>query len=289
MSSLPHIPHDQLDQENRHGVCGDAKRAAVPAKRPLSNGAGAGPKRARVPLGGKDRNLQGSLQRAKSYVPPSVLVALPLAAVVAPQPLLPRSKSTLTFFPHPSANVRPVPPVARDTNPHANDLFPAHLALRARDLVPPFSTDNIKKHALPPLPPTLLFAATVSAQTNRLHASHLSVPLCAQHHDPSKKTVSVDVLAEALADDENSVEFAPSRDLPPLEEGIDGYSPLSESELHVLRFGNRQSSPKPNPASDSPHDSSFHDDARYKLFQDDMERSGPIGLSQQELEDLIQF
>lgn len=303
MSSHAFIVKDQLDQENKHQTVHYKENGATvpiaPAKRPLSKGLLLNEKRMRVPLSGKNQNLHTSLQRSKSFIPqngpggsssqapqPFLSGTMAFAPVLSLKPVLAKSNSTLGFFPQQASKTNSV--VIKDTNPHKNEAFPALDAHRVKELVPLFATDKIKKQSGPWLPtPELTLQETFSDRITLMHASNLpdSGPSL-QFRDPVKKSFySIEQLIEALADDEDSIEITPIRDLPPLREKVPGYSPLRKSELDLLHSGH-----KPLLREESiSFDSSDNESEKNRLYQIELENSGQLGLSLKDLEDLLEF
>lgn len=302
MSSHTQIPKKQLDQENHHqGFFSNenAKNASsLPSKRPLVRAPLSTDKRVRVPLGGKNQNVQIPLQRSKSFIPQNAQVARPSLSgttssyvpALAQKHTLARSNSTLGFFHQPS---NPNPKlITKDTNPHKNEVFPSLDAHRVKDLVPRFSTDNLTKQAplnLSPLNTNL--NDTLSDRTSLLHASNLPPrPSSRQFRDPVKKSSqSLDQLIETLAEDEDSIEIVAQKDLPPLEEEVTGYSPLRKSDLEFLSTGRKQSLEN-HEVYDLSFDSTFDGDEEQNIeFKTELESTGSVGLSQKDLEDLLEF
>ncbi|WPK25915.1 hypothetical protein PUMCH_003251 [Australozyma saopauloensis] len=306
MSTHSIIPKDQLDQENQHQNVFTNDRAknssANTGKRPLALSSNSNEKRLRVPLSGKNQNLIAPLQRSKSFIPQNIPVSRPqlsgttqnAAPVLAQKPGLSKSNSTLGFFHQPGkVSTKPARRITRDTNPHKNDVFPPLEAHRAKDLVPLFLTDSIKKHETETLPPLKTnLSDTFTERTASLHASNLpSIAAKGQFRDPVKKsTQSVEDIIEDLAENEDSVEIVPRRDLPALEENITGYTPLSDMELDILR-GTRRN--RVEQSVDMSFDSSFEESPedlkQNRIYQAELERSGPVGLSQKDLEELLEF
>lgn len=302
MSSHTRVPPKQLDQENQHQgyfANDNAKNSSsVPSKRPLLRPPLSSDKRVRVPLGGKSQNVQTPLQRSKSFIPQNAQVTRPslsgtttsFAPMLVAKPTLAKSNSTLGFFHQPSnSNTKTI---TKETNPHRNEAFPSLDAHRVKELVPRFTTDNITKQTPLNLSPlTVHLVETFSDRTSLFHASNLPNALSShQFRDPIKKgSQSFDLLLEALAEDEDSVEIVAQKDLTPLEEGVSGYSPLRQSDLDFLRTG-RRSPFKSQEVHDLSFDSTFEGDEEQNLkFKMELESGGPVGLSQKELEDLLEF
>lgn len=299
MSSHTIIPKDQLDQENQHQniFLNDSAKSvsSVPAKRLLSRGPPLPDKRTRVPLSGKNQNLQASLQRSKSFIPQNAQASRPTLSgttlgfvpVLPHKPTLAKSNSTLGFFSHTgSAANKPGPVITRDTNPHKNEVFPALDAHRVKELVPRFTTDNIKKHAFSKRPPLKQrLQDTFSANSALLHSSNL--PKTPASRDPSKKAAQ---LIEELADDEESVEHRPQTTMLPLTTEIAGYSPLRPADLKLLKTGHRPYADYKTEVYDlSFEDTSDEDEQQNLSLQKQLETEGPIGLTLKDLEDLLEF
>lgn len=307
MSSHTYIPREQLDQENQHQnilIHDKTNNSLAPSKRPLSKNTLLSDKRIRLPLSGKNQNAKVPLQRSKSFIPHSSKVSHPslsgtahgVSPILSQKPVLAKSNSTMGFFSHATSSVsKNVPIVTKDTNPLKNEIFSSLDAHRAKDLVPLFTTDNIKKHVAERLPPLLLtLRETLSDRTSLLHASNFPPPaLAIQNRDPIKKTMgSLDAIIDELAEDEESVEIKPISDLTPLEEEIPGYSPLSKTDIQFLKTGRRQLVNTPEKECNISFSISSEDedeDEKNQILRDELEKNGPIGLSRQELEDLLEF
>lgn len=303
MSSHTFIPKDQLDQENQHQNIfnNDSAKSlsSVPAKRPLSRGPPLPDKRTRVPLSGKNQNLQASLQRSKSFIPQNIQASRPILSgttlgfvpTLSQKPTLAKSNSTLGFFSHTgSAANKTGPIITRDTNPHRNEVFPGLDAHRVKELVPLFTTDNITKQVserLPPLEQKL--QDTFSERTTLLHSSNL--PPVSTIPEPTKKTANdVEQLIEELAEDEDSLEYRPQNVLPRLKDDVIGYSPIRQSDLEFLKTGRRIGNfTEPEVYDLSFEDTSDEDEQQNMSFQKQLEIDGPIGLSLKDLEDLLEF
>lgn len=303
MSSFTFIPKDQIDQENQHqnNFHNDSAKpvSSVSAKRPLSRDPHIPDKRTRVPLSGKNQNLQASLHRSKSFIPQKIQPSRPTLSgttlgfvpILPQKPTLAKSNSTLGFFSHTRSTANKTGPIiTRDTNPHKNEVFPALDAHRVKELVPRFTTDSIQKQVserLPPLKQNL--KDTFSANTALLHS--LNLPPTPASRDPAKKTANnLEQLIEDLADDEESVEYRPQNVLPQLQANIPGYSPLSQADLEFLKTGRRPHiSSRPEVYDLSFEDTSDEDEQQNISFQKQLENDGPIGLSLKDLEDLLEF
>lgn len=275
---------DRLDQENEFRTASKkGENATIPTKRP-SLGAASQEKRTRIPLGGKDQNMV-SLQRSKLFIPQNA----PVRGVpaLAKKPELSKSNSTLGFT-HTKLSFNNAPQF-RNTNPHKNSIFPSTEAHRTNELVPRFSSDSMKKQPraeLPKLGAELL--DTMSAHT-RLTAPELNERVT----DPVKKGYdNLDAIIEILAADENSVATVPEKVTPLADEPI-GVSTLTEEDLAFLRAGvGRHTQKAFTSALDVSFDLTFDSDEELESnarLQDELEQSGGVGLTTEELNDLLDF
>lgn len=296
-----------LDQENEHkSLTGlknqlNSKNNALQQKRPGPTPGNPGAKRLRVPLAGKDQNSGfPALQRSKSSVAQNALqdsaqrTLRPLSASLTRQPTLAKSNSSLGFTHRPlSASLGNQ---IRNADPHKNNIFPSAEAHRPNDLVPRFSTDLIKKSDrmhLPPLGTNL--RDTFSASTHNLHASNVvGRDIYKFPGDPFKRAKDADnrELIERLANDPDSIEHVAQRDVPQPRHVPVGLVPLLDEDLEFIRTGTR------NKAYTLVSDISFEstwdednieDEEENAAYGTELEESGLIGLTTQELNDLLDF
>lgn len=243
-------------------------------------------KRARVPLGGKDLNKAfPTLQRSQSSIPHNI--PLRQAPVLARLPVLGKSNSSLGFTHKPAAVV--APPSFQHTNPHKNSIFPSESAHRGKELVPRLTTDSIKKTDGRPLPPSASLASTFSNNTRALHASNVESRELFPSVDPVKHSKGYKELLERLAEDPESIEHVSQRDLPlRLESPVD-VPFLEDEDLDFIRTGVRNvESPL---TADITIDFDLEDEygVQNKELAEELETRGPVGLSAQDLDDLLDF
>lgn len=260
----------------------------------------------RVPLAGKDQNLGfPGLQRSKSSVAQNQnggqdlaqRSLRPLSATLTRQPALAKSNSSLGFTHRPvSASLGTQ---IRNANPHKNQIFPSAEAHRPNDLVPRFSTDSIKKADRSPLPPLgVNLRDTLSENTQQLHASKvIDRGIYKFPGDPTKRAKGTDSaqaeLIERLAEDPESIEHVSQRDLPVLEHIPVGLVPLLNEDLEFIRTGTRKSQPY-TLILDISFESSWdedniEDEEENAALGKELEQSGLIGLTTEELNELLDF
>ncbi|OBA21052.1 hypothetical protein METBIDRAFT_172200 [Metschnikowia bicuspidata var. bicuspidata NRRL YB-4993] len=282
---------------------------SVPTKRPLSAKSNINEKRVRVPLGGKNHNQAfPGLQRSKLSLPltfqtPSLRQpGLTLQGdILSTKPTLTKSNLSLGFF---NRVAKPSAPAPRPTNPHKNTLFPLQDLHRPKDLIPRFLSDDLIKaapKALHPLQTSL--NETLSDATAQLHASNVpSQEHFAKNRDPIKKGTfrpEIELLIEALAEDENSIETVPeAENREPLDYVPLGVSPLSKAEAPFLY---EEEAPRKLTDMFAPDEQFFSDDeeqcsdaekelntAFYRELNG-TEGNTALGLTAADLEDLLDF
>lgn len=223
-------------------------------------------KRQRVPLGGKDPNGVPLLQRSTTSVQKPLR---PSSAPLFKQPFLTKSKSTLGFA-HTNASIQRghsglTQAQVKNADPLKNDLFSGKLAKRESELVPQLVSDSPRKPTpkeLPPLGTNL--KDTFSEATQQLHASNLPAQT-EDDVDPVKglklDTRLIDRLAEEPVD--TILEVKPLKDVD---------DALTEDDLHFIKTGSRASI------------------AENKNLQSQLlQQHGHLGLSKDELDDLLDF
>lgn len=313
---------DALDQENDHkNLPAKSKQKlqlnqenvrVIQNKRPRPSSGPQQQKRVRVPLAGKDQNLGfPTLQRSKSSVTnpnfsntPNVIQnpiqrsLRPISATLPKQPTLTKSNSTLGFT-HKPASIT-LGNHNRNANPHKNNILPSEEAHRPQDLVPRFSTDSLKKAIHAPLPAlTTSLKDTLSESTQKLHANNVvNRDLYRHQGDPIKKPNSItgsaqDDLIERLADDPESVEFVAKQDLPEPKHVPFGLTSFLTEDLEFIRTGIRKSQP-PTIVLDLSFESTsdednIEDEEGNLALEEELMQSGLVGLSAQELNDLLEF
>lgn len=233
----------------------DKENAAVP--RPKDYKVSKAPFRhKRVPLGGKDQNKQPSLYKAKLVVQPALLrsqtqVRPPLLRKsLSEAPSLKKANSSLGI----PLLVRTPSVLRRETNPLKNSLLNNTLPTQ-------HTTDLLIKKSAPALPPVASLKSTFSRHT-RLRPrdgprSH--------NTDPVKRTFHI---PQHLIDDPSSIETIPERSV-----AEDAMEVFSDSELG-LSVPEEQLKQK-------------LDD--FDIESDDLAPALPQGLSQHELNDLLDF
>lgn len=284
-----------LDQENNfknikskqrpndENVRTNSKRQAAPISTQAD-------KRTRIPLGGKDLNtVIPTLQRSKSSLQsgqqPLQATRLRQQGPSLPrQPLLQKSNSSLGFTPRSSiANTK--------SERSRGSKLPPDEASREKELVPRFATDELKKSTYTPLPPLgTSLRETLSENTAQLHAKH--VPMAGRSGDPKKRNkgqLAHEAEHEQLLDQlaEEGIDTVSQQDVPVPEYVPFDVPKLREEDLEFLRTGAR-----PVTAfkewSDSENESD-DDDMDNLALQKDLEAQGPVGLSTEELNDMLDF
>lgn len=322
-----HIKREDIDKENTHVALGSkdqtqaraksSEMGGLPQKRPLVTKAVIDKRARRVPLGGKDQNLVqslpfASLQRSQS----SLTQKLPYRAPQLPtswQPTLGRSNSSLGFS-HTKAALNSgrnnesgleAPKPTRKTNPLKNDLLSADNAARCKALVPRFSADSLEKPQTRQLGATSTLQALAAPQ---LHASNIPPPQ--RTKEPAKKSaVTMDDVIEALAEDESSIEIVPGQSAP-LRDVPVGLSPLggpkfrflepeastkklsaaifdSSVEMSLDDIFDEKQSPRIDMMGEG--ESTRIDASAEAEIAADLHSAGPLGLSEQELNDLLDY
>lgn len=314
-----------LDQENDHKrVPGktktlDQENVRISQKRSGPQTVSHDQKRLRVPLAGKDQNLVPGLQRSKSSAAnvcqtqplvqngnqalnqthgqnhiqnPNMLQRLRPVSTSFKQPSLLKSNSSLGFTHRPSS--LSLATQIRNANPHKNTIFPQEDAHRSEELTPRFSTDSVKKSSAAPLPPlNISLADTISENTHRLHASNVQQSV--QHPgDPIKRSKSAtkNALIESLAEDPDSIEMVAHQDLPVPRHVPLGVTQLLTLDLEFIRTGTRirTASPAQDVSFESTWDEdNIDDEEENMILEGELAQSGLVGLSTEELNDLLDF
>lgn len=305
MSTNPIRLTGVLDQENDFRTT-KSKQKAVDENARISSKRAAGSlsaqpdKRARIPLGGKDQNTSiPSLHRSKSLLQSGAAVnqnrLRQPGPALARQPILRKSNSSLGFTLTKSSLASSNPPVAARVKPKSSGKsLPAEDAARQKELVPRFTTDTLRKPIHTPHAPLgLSLNDTLSDKTTVLHARNLSLEM---HHDvdPVKRgkgqleaVLGQELLLDRLAE-EDTVEVVAQRDVP-----VEPYVPfddvaLRKLDLDFLSTGYRA---RPPAAVAEPEwaDSEEEFAEENERLQGELEHSGPVGLSADDLNQMLEF
>lgn len=297
-----------LDQENDFRNTKTKQKASADENAHINSKRAAGPlsahsdiKRARIPLGGKDQNTAiPSLQRSKSLLQSAPKTASQTrlrqpGPALARKPGLQKSNSSLGFTLTKNSLAVYNPPVAAKAKPKSSGKsLPAEDAARPKDLVPRFTTDDLRKPLHTPQPPLgVSLQDTISGQTALLHASHL--PAETRHDvDPVKRSrgqleavMQRELLLDRLAE-EDSVEVVAQRDVPVAPYVPFDDLPLRKEDVEFLHSGRRS---RPHAAVPEPEwtDSEEEFADENQRLERELERSGPVGLSAEELNLMLDF
>lgn len=284
------------DKENTLRQVGPAKNEPsnenfrVTKKQPL----GVAPRQARVPLGGKDQNKAfPTLQRSQTSITqpkPSFQQPKQNRRRVLPSqkvPTLRKANSSLGFVHQKSFDI--------PTNPFNNTLL-------SNNQLRPKATDSlVKKNHSVTLPKIPTLASTFSSNTQALHSSNFPAELLSDV-DPVKRKrgVSLPAIPQHLIEDETSVETIPESfkvKYKPLD-----VAPLTDDDLEVfsrptgkLTEENRYDYPDVQKGINSRFDEidmelSFdHEKENEKVNFDDQPQPESVGLTADELNDLLDF
>lgn len=196
------------------------------SKKPVS---GPGPRRARIPLGGKDQNKAfPTLQRSQSSITQPVQPPKQSRRRVLPSqkvPTLRKANSSLGFIHQKSFDV--------SSDPFSKILL-------NHQLQPKYTDSLVKKqNNSVPLPNIPSLASTLSTNTQALHSSNLP-EIMAADVDPVKRSrgISLPAIPQHLIDDENSVETIPEPTK--LKYQPHDITPLTEDDLKIFSQSGRK-------------------------------------------------
>lgn len=304
MSTNPLRLSGILGQENDFRASKTRQKAAdenahINSKRAATPVSSLPDKRSRIPLGGKDQNTAVPLlQRSKSLLqtgqtPLNQSRLRQPGPALARQPVLRKSNSSLGFTLTNSSLAAYNPPAAQKAKPRSSGKsLPAEDASRQKELVPRFTTDSLRKlNHTPHAPLGLSLKDTLSDKTALLHARNLPLEWH-QDVDPVKKgpgqleeVLRQEALLDRLA--EEGIEQVSQQDVP-----VEPYVPFDETPLRKedLEFLDTGARPESRVAIPAPEWSDSEDeiDANRRL-QGELELSGPVGLSAQELDQMLDW
>lgn len=134
---------------------------------------------------------------------------------------------------------------------------------------------------------------TFSEKTAGLHAVNVVSDLYQNNVDPVKKSkISHASLLERLAEDKDSIEIVSRVDVPLRRDAPIGVPFLEDSDLAFLRTGMRETKFSPLISEmefEEVDEERDETNAQNKTLQAELETRGSIGLSAQELNDLLDF